>query len=1116
MQRFSPFIFLCLFALAGCVKNDADTITGEGNGFLFTKMPPTVTAVDFANNVEYTEEFNVYTYRNFYNGGGVGLGDFNNDGLLDIYFCGNQVDNRLYVNQGDFKFEDITSTAGVASAGVWSTGVSIADVNGDGWLDIYVCKSGDLKGENRHNELFINNGDLTFTEKAKEYGIADRGLSTHAAFFDYDKDGDLDCYLLNNSFRSVGGYDMRRGLREVRDSLGANKLYRNDGDRFVDVSAEAGIYGSAIGFGLGVTVGDINKDGWQDIFVANDFFERDYLYINNQNGTFSEQLELQMPEISMGSMGADMADIDNDGYPDLYVTEMLPNDDRRLKTKAQFENWDKYQLAVQSGYHKQFSRNVLHLNNRNGKFSEISRMSGIHATDWSWGALIMDMDNDGNKDIFIANGIYKDLLDQDYINYFADPATIRQILTKENQVIKQLVDSIPSEKLANYAFKNNGNYSFTDMAAEWGLGEPGHSNGSAYGDLDNDGDLDLVINNVNESAWLFRNESNASEQKNNFLSVTLKGKEGNPFAVGAQLTLKAGNTIFFQEIIPTRGFESSVDHRAHFGLGDVNKIDSLFIVWPDLTETVLTDIEVNEFLVIDQGKSQVLDHKRTSPRLDNDNKLFERLSQGVGLTFRHQENNFVDFDRDRLLFHMLSNESPCLCKGDINGDGKEDIFVGNSRDASGKLFVQNSQGKFQPLLQEDIENDRSSEDTDCTLFDADNDGDLDLYVASGGNEFPRGTMSLADRLYLNNGKGTFIKSKPAIPILILENSATVQAADYDKDGDVDLFVGTRVNAGSYGTPTNSYILSNDGYGIFEDVTRRVAPELVESGMVTDAKWLDYDADGDQDLVVIGEWMGIRIFRNNAGVLEEVSPQQTNLDSTEGFWNTIEVADINGDGYPDMIAGNHGLNSRLKASKEKPLSMIVGDFDRNGTIEQVISAYNGDKSYPLVLRNDLVMQMPGYKKKYLKYGNYKEQTVEDIFDTEQLDRALSLNVYQTRTTYFENKGDGTFDNKPLPIQAQMAPVYAIEINDFDKDGNLDVILGGNLSKSKPEMGIYMSSYGLALKGDGQGGFESLPASESGLSVEGEIRAIEEMTVGNIQLLVIARNSDDIEIYEINKK
>ncbi|MBS1976807.1 MAG: CRTAC1 family protein, partial [Bacteroidetes bacterium] len=663
------WLALMLLCMSECTTRDNQLPLKPS---LFTRIPSAKTGITFTNNLSYSEEFNVYTYRSFYNGAGVGLGDVNNDGLVDIFFCGNQVSNKLYMNLGNFRFRDITDQAGLASAGVWSTGVSMVDVNGDGWLDIYVCKSGNPKGERRSNELFINNRDLTFTEMSESYRINDQGLSTHAVFFDYDKDGDLDCYLLNNSFRSVGNYDLRKDQRLIRDTLGGNRLYRNEGNRFKDVSEEAGIYGSSIGFGLGVTVGDVDKDGWEDIYVSNDFFEKDYLYINQKNGRFKEELESHLQEISMGSMGADMADINNDGFQEIFVTEMLPEGEGRLKTKAQFENWQKYQLNFSSGYYRQFPRNVLQLNNMDGSFSEVGRLAGVDATDWSWGALIADLDNDGFKDIFVANGIYKDLLDQDYVNFMADPNTVSEILRRDNQVIKKLVDMMPSEPLPNYAFHNNHDLSFTNLSSDWGLADPGFSNGSAYGDLDNDGDLDLVVNNVNMESFVFRNNADSLFPGRHYLKFSLRGEGNNKFAYGTQITIRHRGQTFYLEAEPMKGFQSNVDHRLHFGLDTLSTVDTVIVKWPDARITLLTNLNADQEVLLNQKDAG--SGKAVPAREATSVKLLSSVDGKIGITYHHKENDFVDFDRDRLLYHMMSTEGPRMSVGDVNGDHLDDFY----------------------------------------------------------------------------------------------------------------------------------------------------------------------------------------------------------------------------------------------------------------------------------------------------------------------------------------------------------------------------------------------------------------------------------------------------------
>jgi enediyne biosynthesis protein E4 len=1102
---------------------------------LFTQLPASYTGVHFENNVEYTEEFNVYTYRNFYNGGGVGLGDIDNDGLLDLYFCGNQQPNRLYRNQGTgFQFEDITDRAGVSSEGVWSTGVSVADVNGDGWLDIYVCKSGAIEGEKRHNELFINNHDLTFTERAAEYGLAEKGLSTHAAFFDYDRDGDLDCYLLNNSFRSVGNYDLVKDQRKVRDPLGGNKLYRNDPRPdgtpfFTDVSESAGIYGSTIGFGLGVTIGDVNRDGWPDIYVSNDFFERDYLYINQRDGSFQESLEDYIREISMGSMGADMADLNNDAYPEIFVTDMLPETNERIKTKTMFENWNKYQLNVKNGYYHQFTRNVLQLNNGPvpeavsepaGKkntavsFSEIGRLAGVQATDWSWGALMQDFDNDGQKDIFVANGIFKDLMDLDYIQFMADPATVREILKKEKSVIKKLVDRMPSQKLSNYLFHNKGNLTFANVSDSWGLGTPSFSNGSAYGDIDNDGDLDLVVSNVNMPPFLYRNESDTLLKKNRFLQIHLKGIGRNPFAVGAQVTVMHQGARYYQELNPMRGFESSVGYGLHFGLGELMKVDSVLIQWPNGEASILRDVATNRMLTLHQQEMPKI--QVPEPSVPAAPPVFRELSAEAGLSYVHQENDFVDFDRDGLIYQMLSAEGPRLCKGDVNGDGRDDVFIGGAKDSPGALFVQTKNGQFIRTNEALFEQDKVSEDTDCLFFDADNDGDQDLYVCSGGNEFPTASTALIDRLYFNDGKGNLTKSPQILPAGEFESSACVKAADFDGDGDQDLFVGIRLKPFQYGLPGNGYLLQNDGKGHFKNVTQAWAPDLLNLGLIKDATWADYDGDQLPDLMVVGEWMGIKVFHNERSSdgrqrqLVDVS-ERAGLGQTNGFWNCLQAGDFDHDGDLDFVLGNQGLNSRLKASSTQPLAMYVSDFDHNGSVEQVLCAYNGGKSYPLAARQDLITQVPELKKKYLKNVSFQDQTITDIFRPSQLHKALSLYAYECRTSLLINQGNGTFQLKPLPGAAQFTSVYGLSVEDFNHDGNPDILLGGNFYRCKPELGMYDASYGLLMTGNGKGDFKAMSAVASGFFSKGEIRDFITIKRGKDRLLLTGKNNEKIQVF-----
>lgn len=1079
-------------------------------------MQESHTAIDFINQVDYTDEFNTYTYRNFYNGAGVGIGDINGDDLPDIYFCGNMAGNRLYLNKGDFVFEDITEKAGVGSGVSWSTGVSLADVNGDGMLDIYVCKSGKPDVENRRNELFINNGDLTFSEKAREYGLDIMGLSNHASFFDFDRDGDLDCYVLNNSFQSVTEFDIRTGQREIRDSLGSNMLLRNDGMKFIDASIEAGIYGSKIGFGLGVSIADINLDGWQDIYVANDFFEKDYLYINSGDGTFRECLEEQIREISLGAMGADIADLNNDAWPEIFVTEMTPEDIPRYRTKAVFDDWDRYQMKVNKGYHHQFPRNTLQLNNRNNSFSEIGRYSGVSATDWSWGALIFDMDNDGWKDIFVANGIYKDLLDRDFLDIYSDPSVMRTLINTEEKAILHLINQIPSVKIPNYAFINNHDLTFTNKSGEMGLETPSWSNGAAFGDLDNDGDLDLVVNNVNMKPFIYRNnlynknnkKDNDNDNPSNFLSIRLKGEHNNSNATGAMVRVYAGGIVFSQELIPTRGFQSTSDNRLHFGLGSIERIDSVLVVWPDGYYSVVTAPEINRLMNLSRKD---IPAKEYIPAKSNYLPIFRQTEDLKAPFFTHQENRFNDFERNMLLLKMISNEGPDIDVGDINGDGLEDLFICNAKDSPSGLITQDKKGSFISVSDITFQKYSASEDICSALFDAEGDGDLDLYVATGGPEYPSASSALADILYINNGNGKFTRTDERLPSGIYESNSCVKPEDFDNDGDIDLFIGTRLKPFSYGVPATSSLLENDGKGNFKNVTSEKASKLKNVGMVTDMNWADIDNDGDRDMIIIGDWMPVKFLINEQGIFRDIT-SQTGLRKSEGFWHRIIAKDLNNDGLIDFVLGNEGLNSRFRADSVRPLTMYINDFDMNGTVEQVICVTDGSNEYPLAGKDDMVTQIPSLRKKFLKYNDYKDATMTDIFSSDVLARSLKLYAYRSETSVLLNKGNYRFEMISLPAEAQFSPVYAIAAEDFDHDGICDILVGGNQYRIKPEIGINDASYGLFLKGIGHTEWKALLPAESGMLVRGEIRDFESLKVRNRNILVIAMNNDKIQLYE----
>lgn len=1085
-------------------------------GVVFTQLNPRPLGVSFENNLNYTEDFNVYLYRGFYNGAGTGLADFNNDGFLDLFFCGNMVDNALYLGDGNFHFVDVTTQAGVSSPNAWSTGVSIIDINQDGWLDIYVCKSGDPRDKNRRNELFINTGlndkgIPVFEEKAAEYGIDDLGFSIHAVFFDYDRDGDLDMYLSNNSINPTGMImDASKGMRLKQDVGGGDKLYRNDSNVFTNVSKEAGIYSSVIGFGLGISVGDVNKDGWPDIYVANDFFEKDYLYLNNQDGTYTESIDIVVGELSFGSMGVDIADMNHDGYPEIFVTEMLPSDEKRLKTKTVFDDWDVYSLRIKNGYHRQFSRNTFQMNNgkvnKNNEisFSELSRYSGVAATDWSWGVQMVDFNNDGNKEIFVTNGIVNDLLDQDYINFYYDPEKIRKTLREKGSVIMELIDNMPSQPLPNVLFSRKGNMKYEDVAISWGLAEPSFSSGAAYGDIDNDGDLDLVVSNINAAPFIYKN--NTDNKENHFITLSLKNKKHNT-AIGAQVTLKVNGKTYYQELYPMRGVMSVVDDRLHFGLGSETLIDTLEIRWPDGTRLLEKNIPVNNFLTYEQTES-IVTQEFLTVKVEK-SPLFIDVTDKIMINHKHEENDFVDFDREKLLYQMVSNEGPKIAVGDINGDGLDDFFIGGAKGTCGTLYLQSESG-FIPSSKEVFEKDKSSEDIGALFFDADNDHDLDLLVSSGGYEFSNNSFALVDRLYINQGNGNFERSPQIFPSGKPSSTSVVINADFDGDGDEDLFFGGRLIPLTYGIPASSYLLENNGQGQFSDVTEEKAQGLLNIGMVTDALWFDFDKDNDEDLIIVGEWMPIKVFENDAGRFKEVT-DQVGLKDTNGLWNTIEKIDLDGDGYEDLIVGNIGDNTFFKGTKDKPIRMYVNDFDSNGSIEQIITSYKGEESYPIVLKKEITAQMPYLLKKYLKYSDYKEQTIDDIFTNGELDNALVYEVFQNKSIILWND-QGHFSAKELPFKAQLAPIYAIYTKDSYEGNRVELVLGGNQHNAKPQTGIYSGSYGTVLKYIGNREFEVLDFKTSGIHINGQIRDIKEITIKGKKHLLIAKNNDKIKIYE----
>jgi enediyne biosynthesis protein E4 len=1096
-----------LAAATGCADGGRPAGNAAGDvddsGKLFALLPAERTGVDFENRLEDTPELNIFTYRNYYNGGGVGLGDLDNDGLPELLLTSNLGGSRLYRNEGDFRFRDITEAAGVAGRGFWATGVTIADVNGDGLLDLYVCYAGDVAGERRANELYINEGAgedgvPRFTEQARARGLADEGYSTHAAFFDYDRDGDLDLYLVNNSFRSVSSFGLRN-IRHVRDALGGDKLYRNDGGVFHDVSEAAGIFGSEIGFGLGVAVGDVDRDGWPDLYVSNDFFEQDYLYINRRDGTFRESIADEMPYISYFSMGLDIADIDNDAWPDIYVTDMLPEDDRRLKTMSAFEGWDVYQTKLRNGYHHQFMRNMLHRNNRNGTFSDVGQLAGVARTDWSWSALIADLDLDGFKDIHVTNGLARDVTSQDYIAFLANAETMEGARSGGRVDFLALVDAMSVTPLPNYAFRNNGDLTFTNVAADWGLDTRGFSNGAAYGDLDGDGALDLVVSNVNQSVSIYQNRAR-TQLGNHALQVKLEGGGGNRFGIGAKVTVRDGAHTFFQEVQPSRGFQSSVDYVLTFGVGARTAVESVAVEWPDGRVSVLEDVAADQCIIIRQADAGPPPAEAPPPEVP----FFTDVTAAAALDYTHEENAFVDFDRERLMPKLVSTEGPFMAVGDATGDGLADAFIGGAKDQPGRLLVQRRDGTFAASRAAAFEADRVSEDLGAAFFDADGDADLDLYVVSGGSEFSDMAPALQDRLYLNDGRGGFAKAIGHLPAMNI-SGARVAPADFDGDGDVDLFVGGRVVPWRYGLDPQSVLLANDGTGRFTDVTEQAAPRLARIGMVTDALWQDVDGDTRPDLVVVGEWMPVTIFRNTGdGRLADMAVP--GLAKSEGWWNRIVAGDFTGDGRTDFIVGNLGLNSRLRATADEPVTMVVKDFLRNGFVQQVLSQYEGGATYPIPLRDDLIKAIPFLATRFINYDDYAGKTLGEVFGADELADAVVKQAHTFATSLVRNDGSGAFTVVPLPTEAQIAPVYGILTDDFDADGHADLLLAGNFDGAKPEIGRISAGYGLYLRGDGRGGFTPVGPVESGFVVPGEARDIQRIETGAGPMIVVTRNDD----------
>lgn len=1068
------FAFLAVCFFFSCSSKKDDT--------LFHLLKPATTGVDVINTIETTRALNVFKYRNFYNGGGVSIGDINNDGLEDVYLTINRGANKLYLNKGNFQFEDITEKAGVAGTKPWSTGVVMVDINADGWLDIYVCNAGIKSGDEQDNELYINNQDGTFSERAAQYNLADSGITTHAAFFDYDHDGDLDVYILNNSFIPVTtlGYNDKRDLRDkdwdVPQQLkgGGDRLLRNDNNVFVDVSAEAGIYGSLIGFGLGVTLGDVDKDGFIDIYVSNDFYERDYLYMNQGDGTFKEEIQHKVGHLSHSSMGADMADLDNDGFVEIYVTDMLPEGDQRLKETTEFEGFDIYQLKLEKNFYHQFMQNTLQRNNKGASFSEIATYAGVEATDWSWGALLFDMDNDGYKDIFVCNGIYHELTNQDFMNFFANDVIQKMVLTGKKEEVENIVNQMPSRPIPNYAFKNNNKLAFSNNTEAWGFEKSSFSNGAAYGDLDNDGDLDLVINNVNEPVMMYKN--NASERGQNFVKIKLVESGKNTHAIGAKVSVYAKGKQHYHELIPTKGFQSSVAYTLTVGVGNAMAIDSVEISWPDQSSSVVKNIEINALTVINKNET----HKSNKTVSASEKKWFTPKSIAVK---KHQEDNFVDYNYEQLMTKMVSREGPPIAVSDVDNNGLDDVYVGASRGDTAQLLLQVKPAFFVSSDQSFLVSTEPYEDSCAVFFDADGDGDQDLFVGSGGNNPTLPNRYYQDRMYINDGTGQFSHHKEAFPNYNA-NSSVVVPHDFNGDGALDLFVGNRIVTGVYGVNPNSVLLQNNGEGFFDNATDLKAHGFNELGMITDAEWVDLTGDHQKELVVVGSWMAPKVFSYNGVYFEE---QPLGLDSFKGWWDEVLSGDFNNDGKIDLLFGNKGLNATYCGTAASPARLYIHDFDDNGTLDQIHTRELNGVDKPIHVKNELISQLSYLKKSNLKFSEYATKDIASLFSKALVDEAIVKEVNESRSMVALNNGALAFSLAPLPHEVQWNSVNTGIVDDFNSDGNLDVLLAGGENNLKPQFSKLDSGFVSMLLGDGKGAFTFVPVTESGLKISGAVRS-----------------------------